>query len=95
MITPKLVEVQQHRLTDCLNWLSDHIDESGTWSDKERVDTGWACRSVGTVTFSTPDRSLAQIYPHVARQLVQIVNGGYLDWVVQKPGFKSIYGQEY
>ena len=71
-----------HRLADQLNWVSDNLDKADSWSKERREQVSWACRCVGTVEFSTPQEPLTRRYRKVARALKNIVDGGYLDWIV-------------
>ena len=71
-----------HRLADQLNWVSDNFDKASTWSKQQKEEISWACRCVGTVEFSTNKEPLVRRYRKVAKDLVHIANGGYLDWIV-------------
>ncbi|KZT63102.1 hypothetical protein DAEQUDRAFT_770918 [Daedalea quercina L-15889] len=66
-----------HHLADQLNWASDNFDDAHTWSLQDRENLKRACSSIGKVQFT----SLHLRFRQVAKELVVIADGGYLDWI--------------
>ena len=83
--TSRLYETTTEMHSEAIHWLATCLQAVADWSiiaedlGKERLQqVSWVCRLIGGTDFS----SLSTRYHKVARDLVLISKGGYLDWTL-------------